>query len=161
MLVNGFPIHAASFGMPLPDAVNDIKKNRELILLISELEEKTDVLLNEDYIGHRLDLLSVLNGQLGEYDFDEAFSNYKKSFEIMASKGFYSYDIDIEPYLHEEGYYNLIEKNVSYKLIAKPIHKLNLPQSIIKRLPMIEIKDFNIENPLFLIDLNKAWNNKR
>lgn len=158
MLVNGLPVHAVSFGMPLPEAVNDMKKNRELILLISELKEATEVSLNENYIRNRLEMLYTPINQIEGFNWDEAITNYKKTFEIMASKGFYSFDMDIIPYMNKEGYYNPItEYNVSYQLIAKPQIRLELPKEIINKLPIIEVENFDIEKPIFLTDLNKGW----
>lgn len=161
ILINCFPVHIASFGMPLPDAVNDIKKNRELIFLISELEEKTEISVNNVYIRERLKLLSLITKQTEDFNLVDSIANYRESFETMARKGFYSFDVDIKPYLHSEGLFNpTTESGVSFKLIAKPKRILELPDEILYRLPRIKIVDFNIKRPLSLAELNKSWKNR-
>lgn len=98
--VNDIVIHAASNGMPIMDAVNDVEINRDNFEKIYTLPDITDdegVEINDGYLRDIWGFYLRGNVQLAE-DYETFRSNYIPSFVEMARKGLWSYDFDMIDY---------------------------------------------------------------
>lgn len=114
--INGISIHAMSFGGRLPDGL-DRDWNTEILLNVYRIEPFIhQISYNDEYISKRLRLLDDPDNA------DTKRERYLRHFKEMASRGFWSFDRD----LNESNVYHLIAMPVDdydaiYMLIDLPL----------------------------------------
>ena len=109
-------IHAMSFGGILPNDVDDRERNTEILIEVYHTDpEYKNLVINEGYLSQRL-------GQAdNEKIYQRKRERYLRHFIEMASRGFWSFDRDLD------------QDNV-YHLIVKPKEN-NYRMRIINKLP--------------------------
>lgn len=135
-VINGIPIHFASAGGIIPNAVN----NREKLRLTQCKVNKLPCVLNDTDIQ--------INPNLYEqFEDEQALNEYLNSFNAMAKKGFVSYDrTDIQD-----------PTSSVYIYVCGPKNYLpnNSVMEVLKNTPHIDVRDIDMLNPLQIIDISK------
>lgn len=118
--IGGISIHAMSFGGKLPDKL-DRDWNTENLLATYRIEPFIHhIFYNDNYISQRLSILDNSPNTDGKRE------RYLRHFKEMASRGFWSFDRDLN------------ELNV-YHLIARPVEDYDFLNTIIN-LPRLDEK---------------------